>query len=176
MNFRRAALAAAIAVLVPSIALAASGTITCAVDPFDKDGVTGKQLLTLTYDGAQATLQSPWGTITYDDAFVTGDDTHVGLMLGGEKSARLPDFDGMEQCLAKAPAGDLHSFAKLLGLVADCGHAVPFGAEAVPAQTLFGFARDGDTASVTMSLSYSKDSVVANDYLEFRQKAVCKPL
>jgi hypothetical protein len=161
---------------MPSTALAASGMITCAVDPFDADGATGKQQLTVTFDGTQATLQSPWGSIVYDDAIVTGDDEHLAVIVGGEKPVMLPDFAGMEACLAKAPAEALHRFATLLTLVAECGHSLPFAAGEVAAQTLFTFAAEGSSAMVSMSLSYSEDSSVANDYLEFRQKRACRRL
>jgi hypothetical protein len=167
---------AAFLVLSPTAAFAVSGTMTCAVDPFDKDGATGKQPLTVTFDGKQATLQTPWGTIAYDGVLAVGENDHVALMMGGTKTAQLPDFDGMETCLSKAAPADLHSFAKLLGLVSDCGHGLPMGGEAVSVETLFGFSADASGASMTMSISYTRDSDVANDYLEFRQKAQCKRL
>jgi hypothetical protein len=175
---RLARIALLAAALVPGPAFASSGVVTCAVDSFDKDGASGKQFLTVTFDGngasGRATLQSPWGTLVYEDALITGDDKNIGIMVGGERTAQLPDFAGMESCLSKSTPDQLHHFATLLGLVADCGHTLPFGADPVPAQTLFGFAIDGDTAQVSMSLSYSRDSTVAQDYLEFRQSAACK--
>ncbi|HVY20264.1 MAG TPA: hypothetical protein VHA70_09325 [Bauldia sp.] len=167
----------ALSVTMPTAALASSGIITCAVDSFDKDGATAKQQLTVTFDGSgasgKATLQSPWGTLVYDDAVITGDDTNVGIMVGGERDAKLPDFAGMEACLSKSTPDQLHDFATLLGLVADCGHGLALGSD-MPAQTLFGFAAKGNDAQLSMSISYSQDSTVAQDYLEFRQSAACK--
>jgi hypothetical protein len=174
-------IAAFLVALLPTSAFAASGMLTCAVDPFSKDGLKSKQFLTVTYDGdgpnSKVTLQSPWGALVYDDALITGsaEAKKIAMMMGGERAAQLPDFAGMESCLSNSPPNQLHDFATLLGLVSDCGHTLAFGT-AIPAQTLFGFNIDGDTAGLEMSISYSEDSTVASDYLEFRQTAVCKPL
>jgi hypothetical protein len=178
-GLRPITLSALLAVVLPTSAFAASGMITCAVDPFSKDGLDHKQFLTISYDGdgpdSKATLQSPWGTLVYEDALITGSpDAKLGMMMGGEREAELPDFDGMEACLSKAAPDQLHSFATLLGLVSQCGHTLPLGASPVAVQTLFGLSIEGEKADLTMSLSYSADSTVANDYLEFRQAAVCK--
>ncbi len=179
---RSVTLVALLVALSPAAAFAAAGAITCEVDPFSKDGVGAKQQLTVTYDGdgpgAKVTVQSPWGTLTYDDALINGnaEQKKIGMMLGGEREAQLPDLAGMEACLSKSTPDQLHDFETLLGLVADCGHALPLGAAPVLVQTLFGISIDGDKAGLTMSMSYSEDSKVAGDYLEFRQDAVCKPL
>ncbi len=159
MHRRRSVRPAAIIVaLLPTSAFAASGMVTCAVDPFTKDGVGAKQQLTITYDGdgpgAKVTVQSPWGTLTYDDALinVSSEQKKIGMMLGGEREAELPDFAGMEACLSKATPDQLHDLETLAGLVADCGHALPFGGAPVPVQTLFGVSIDGDKAGLKMSM------------------------
>lgn len=173
--------AALVAAFVPTAVFAASGMVTCAVDPFSADGLKSKQILTVTYDGSgpnsKVTLQSPWGTLVYEDALITGsvESKKIAMMMGGDRDAQLPDFAGMEACLSKSSPDQLHNFGTLLGLVSDCGHTLAFGAPA-PAQTLFGVTIDGDTVGLEMSISYDEDSAVANDYLEFRQKAVCKPV
>ena len=159
------------ALLLPAQAMAATQTLNCTLEVFDKDNPSGKTVpLTFTFDRDAKTLAvtSPWGDMSFANTMLAGDPAgDYGVRASGPATIIMPDKAAMEACLAAKGEGEAKTDPDMLALYAQsCVQQAGDSPAPVAASVTFEISVIENTPNIFFTRKYVEKSPVAGDYIE----------